>query len=102
MSVNQPSGNIDYQALQQAAQKVRQRIQTDPSFTAQLVSDPRGTLEAAGIPSDAVNSVIGYQTDPQTGQDCFLSSGLGGGCLISCATTSCCLTISVCCGTKAC
>lgn len=83
-----------------AAQQVADRVQNDPAFVAQLVADPRATLEAQGIPADAVNDVIGAagglpKGDPNAAKPrCMLSIG--------CVTTQCCLSISVCCFSGSC
>src|SRR3712207_6751449 len=41
------------------ATQIANKVRTDPAFTAQLVANPRQTLEANGVPSESVNDLIG-------------------------------------------
>jgi hypothetical protein len=84
------------------ATEIRDRVRTDPAFTAELVARPRETLEAAGVPPEAVNDLIGPAGrlpvgTPETAAQarCWISIG--------CVTTdNCFLSISVCCWSGSC
>jgi len=79
------------------AEEIAARVRSDPDFVRQLLSNPRATLEQAGLPPDSVNDVIFGESQRSRG---------GGGfrCMFSigCVTTRCCLSISVCCFTGSC
>jgi len=80
--------------LRTTAERIGERVKTDPGFVAQLVANPRQVLESEGIPADAVNDVIGPAGRAPRGRAdaeqprCWLSIG--------CITTQCCLSISAC------
>jgi hypothetical protein len=94
------SRELDMGQARQVADRIAQRVRTDPQFTAQLVADPRQTLEGEGLPGDAVNDIIGPSGMLPPGQPdaaqprCLFSIG--------CLTTQCCLSISVCCFSGSC
>lgn len=94
------SRDLDMGLARQVADRIAQRVKTDPQFTAQLVADPRQTLEREGLPGDAVNDIIGPAGILPPGQAdtaqprCLFSIG--------CLTTQCCLSISVCCFSGSC
>jgi hypothetical protein len=95
-----PSREYDMNLARVAADRIAQRVRNDPQFTAQLVANPRQTLEAEGLPTDAVNDIIGPAGRLPVGQAdaaqprCMFSIG--------CLTTQCCLSISVCCFSGSC
>jgi len=82
------------------ATQIADRVQTDPAFVAELVANPRQTLEANGVPPEAVNDLIGPAGRLPLGRAdaeqprCFLSIG--------CISTPCCFSISVCCFSGSC
>lgn len=85
------------------AMQIRERVRSDPTFTAELVARPRETLEAQGVPPEAVNDLIGPagrlpRGTPDSAQEqsrCWLSIG--------CITTdNCFLSISACCYSGSC
>ncbi len=82
--------------VRRKAEEIAERVRSDPAFVAQLVQDPRGTLEGAGLPGNAVNSVIGAEAieSGEAQARCWFSIG--------CVTTRCCFSVSVCCGTGSC
>jgi len=101
-SQDQPGGaqsrELTMNVARTIAQTLAQRVKTDPTFTASLVASPRQTLEANGVPPEAVNELIGPAGRLPVGRpDAEVPR-----CFISCVTSDCCLTISVCCGTGSC
>ena len=85
----------DLSSIRESVDQVKQKMASDPSFAAQLLQNPRQTLEGAGVPAEAVNAVIkGQAPGGLEAAGCWFSIG--------CVTTQCCLTVSVCCGTGSC
>jgi hypothetical protein len=81
---------VSKEDIQAKARSIGERVKQDPEFAKQLKQDPRGTLEAAGIPPTAVNEVIGQHKE-------------GARDLVGCvATQGCFLSIKVCCNSGSC
>ncbi|MDJ0575785.1 MAG: hypothetical protein QNJ65_11535 [Xenococcaceae cyanobacterium MO_234.B1] len=72
------------------ALQIALQCEQDDEYKKQLTENPRATLEAAGIPSERVNDVIGQELP---GTKCFVS------CVLTDTTTR---LICVCCNSGPC
>ena len=77
--------DANIEQVRATAQKLAERVKSDPAFKHQVEKDPLGTLTAAGLPGEAVSQflreaelteVAGYRAD------CVIGSCLLGSCII--------------------
>ncbi|HMA33068.1 MAG TPA: hypothetical protein VKY74_01210 [Chloroflexia bacterium] len=76
------------------AMEIANRAKSDPTYMAQLKSDPEGTLTAAGLPEKAV---VEFMVEDGLGEvsGYGITGGGSGGGGEECLCTGCCVTVIV-------